>query len=91
MCENNEAEIALLKQQLERVKLQDGLLEKIEIELGHMKMIAQYAKDQNLTQKARAQLNDKVQERKQTIQKLEKELGKIKLIEQITSETWRKH
>jgi len=74
MSEDTQEEIERLKQQLEQVKLQDQILEEIEIKLNQMKIIAQYAADHTLSDKKHAQLNIKIQDYQSTIKELESRL-----------------
>jgi len=74
MYEDTQEEIERLKLQLEQVKLQDQILEEIEIKLNRMKIIAQYAKDYTLSKKKLAQLNKKIQDYQGIIKELESKL-----------------
>jgi len=74
MNEDTQEEIERLKLQLEQVKLQDQILEEIEIKLNQMKIIAQYAKDYTLSDKKLAQLNKKIRDYQGIIKELESKL-----------------
>lgn len=68
-------EIIQLQLQLEEIKLQDRLLEDIEIKLHEMKEIAQYVHDHTLSKAESIKLNESVQKLQGEIKELEKALS----------------
>ncbi|PIC62951.1 hypothetical protein CSV79_14425 [Sporosarcina sp. P13] len=76
MNTNAEGEIELLKEQLEKVKQQDRILEEIENRLHKMKDIATYATDHRLSAQERNQLNKQMQEHQAAIKSVENYLTK---------------
>ncbi|MHA6258390.1 hypothetical protein ACXYMX_00630 [Sporosarcina sp. CAU 1771] len=72
--ENTKHEIERLEQQLKQVKARDKVLEKIESKLNQMKMIAQFASENNLSNAKSVQLNKKIQSYQSEIKELEKKL-----------------
>lgn len=71
MFEDTQEVIEHLKNQIEQVKQQDLIFEKIEIYLIQMKEIAQYAADHKLTDEEITKMNYKIQDHHRKIKELE--------------------
>ncbi|WOV85023.1 hypothetical protein PGH26_03585 [Sporosarcina jeotgali] len=70
-------ELEIAKQQMVLCKLQDRLLEKIEIRLHAMKKIARYASEHELTLVERTQQNKELEEHQSIIKGLEQEYEEL--------------
>lgn len=72
-------ELEIVKQQLAKCKMQDRLLEKIEMRLHAMKKIAQYVAKHDLTLEERARQNKQLEEHRAVIRGLEKEYSELSM------------
>ncbi len=77
-------EVEITKQQLALCKLQDRLLEKIEMKLHAMKKIAQYAAEHERTLEERTRQNKVLEEHQSIIKDLEQEY--VELLKQWRNE-----
>lgn len=66
-----------LEEQIEWCRMQDGILEKLEMKLHEMKRIAQYTLDHELTPLEINQLNGKLKELEIEVHFLEKQLQSV--------------